>query len=399
MSEPLSLYLHIPFCQTRCAYCDFVTAAGRLDRMKDYVSSLCHEIERIARQVPNPKPVGTIYFGGGTPSLLSQAQVSSLLTAIRTNFEVIPDAEITLEANPGDLTNDKYRAFRQMGVNRLSIGMQSAHDDELQRMRRRHRFADTVQAVSIARSAGFTNISLDLIFGYPGQSMDDWRYTIQAALNLEPDHLSLYALSIEEGTPLGRAIAKGMMTEIADDDLADRYDVAVDLLAQNGWTRYEISNWSQSIDKESRHNRQYWRMGEYLGFGVGAHGFFQGIRTQNTRDLDDYARRAADSAHNTSAAFPAAVEIMPQTKDEQMRDEMIFGLRLLREGVDLNRFAKRYGVDAESVFQLFIEKHTSAGRLHLIRNGSERRLLLDPRFAFVSNAILVDLIEVPLTKR
>lgn len=266
-------------------------------------------------------------------------------------------------------------------------------------MGRRHHFADTVHAVEIARSAGFTNLSFDLIFGYPGQSMDDWQRSLQAALNLEPDHLSLYALSIEEETPLGRAIANGKMSEIEDDELADRYDAAVDFLAKNGWNRYEISNWSQSVEKESRHNRQYWRLGEYLGFGAGAHGFIQGIRTRNTSDLDDYLTRLRVPASGEMVRFPAAAEITPQTRDEQMRDEMIFGLRLLREGVDLNRFAQRYGTDAETVFRSFIEKHAAAGRLHMIRSDSERRLILDPRFAFVSNSILVDLIDPPLKKR
>lgn len=297
------------------------------------------------------------------------------------------------------MTDNKYRALRQIGVDRLSLGMQSAHDSELRRMGRRHCFADTVRSVEIARSVGFTNLSLDLIFGYPGQSMNDWLCSLQSALNLEPTHLSLYALSIEDETPLGRSIANGEMTVIDDDELADRYDVAVDFLAQNGWNRYEISNWSQSVETESRHNRQYWRLGEYLGFGAGAHGFVQEVRTQNTCNLEEYIMRMNSATESNRIRFPAAIETTPQTKDEQMRDEMIFGLRLLREGVDLNRFAQRYGIDAEAIFAPFIEKHTAAGRLKIIRNGSARNLVLNPRFAFVSNSILVDLIEPPATKR
>lgn len=399
MNEPLSLYLHIPFCKTRCAYCDFVTAAGRLSQISSYVDALCREIELAAKYLHSGNSVGTIYFGGGTPSLLSETQVETILSTIQLNYRVQSDAEITLETNPGDMTDNKYRALRQIGVDRLSLGMQSAHDSELRRMGRRHCFADTVRAVEIARSVGFTNLSLDLIFGYPGQSMNDWLCSLQSALNLEPTHLSLYALSIEDETPLGRSIANGEITKIDDDELADRYDVAVDFLAQNGWNRYEISNWSQSVETESRHNRQYWRLGEYLGFGAGAHGFVQEVRTQNTSDLEDYVMRMNSATESNRIRFPAAIETTPQTKDEQMRDEMIFGLRLLREGVDLNRFAQRYGVDAEAIFAPFIEKHTAAGRLKIIRNGSARTLVLDPRFAFISNSILVDLIEPPATKR
>lgn len=387
MKERWSLYLHVPFCQTRCNYCDFVTSAKHAGLIAPYVDALCAEIAITSGRLIEREAVHSVYFGGGTPSLLTAAQTAKILGSIRMGFELADDAEITLEANPGDLTAERAGALREMGINRLSIGMQSGHDDELRLMGRRHTLADTIRAVKIARGAGFENLSLDLIFGYPTQSEARWRESLELACALGPDHLSLYALSIEAGTPLAGAIRGGKLAQLDDDLLADRYDFAVDFLERRGWTRYEISNWSRSPEFESRHNKQYWKLDPYLGFGAAAHGFIAHSRTRNVLNTAAYLRRI-DRAGQSRSAFPAAAEIRRQSREDEMRDAMIFGLRLLREGVDLNRFADRFSVRAETVFAEFIGKHSAADRI-IVADG---RIRLNPRCAFVSNQIFVDLI-------
>ena len=209
-------------------------------------------------------------------------------------------------------------------------------------MGRRHTVADSVQAVKAARDAGFNNISFDLIFGYPGQSQQDWQQTLEFALSLAPDHLSLYALSIEDGTALERAVAAGTVIVQTDDALADRYDFALAFLRGHGWNHYEISNWSRTVESESRHNKQYWRQGPYLGFGVGAHGYAYHSRCANIADIDAYIRAMESCGDRAFPPFPVATETSMQPSQEEMRDEMIFGLRMIREGVDLARFEKRH---------------------------------------------------------
>ena len=387
MKERWSLYLHIPFCQTRCNYCDFVTSSKHGDLIAPYIDALCAEITITADRLIVREPVHSVYFGGGTPSLLTAAQAAKILATIRSAFELTDDAEITLETNPGDLTAERAVVLREMGVNRLSIGMQSGHDDELRLMGRRHTLADTVCAVKTARDAGFENLSLDLIFGYPNQSAAAWCESLELACALRPDHLSLYAMSIESRTPLARTIRSGKLAELSDDLLADRYDFAVDFLEQRGWNRYEISNWSQDPEFESRHNKQYWKLDPYLGFGAAAHGFIAHTRTRNVLNTAAYLRRI-NRAGQSRSAFPVAAEIQRQSQEDEMRDTMIFGLRLLREGVDLNRFADRFGVRAEAVFADFIREHAAANRI-IVADGRAR---LNPRCAFVSNQIFVDLI-------
>lgn len=389
MKEPWSLYVHIPFCKTRCSYCDFVTSAEAGDRIPRYLRALEREIEFTARSLVPRDPVHSVYFGGGTPSILTQDQIESVLNTIRANFRLSGSPEITLEANPGDLGADQAERLNEIGVNRLSLGVQSGHDGELRRMGRRHTVADTVQAVSAARAAGFKNISFDLIFGYPGQSQKDWRESLEFALSLAPDHLSLYALSIEDGTALERAVAAGNAVALSGDELADRYEFALDFLRDAGWNHYEISNWSRTAESESRHNKQYWRQGPYLGFGVAAHGYAYHSRSANIADLDAYLNAVNGCDARFFPPFPAAAETSMQPSQEEMRDEMIFGLRMLHEGVDLARFEKRHGIKAESHFHSFIEKHSAGGRVTL---SADRKLRLNPRYAFISNQIFIDLV-------
>ncbi|HMN61307.1 MAG TPA: radical SAM family heme chaperone HemW, partial [Anaerolinea sp.] len=275
-----SLYIHIPFCKRRCAYCDFNTYAGMEKWIPAYVDALCREMELVAAGESGPIPVGTLFFGGGTPSLLPLAQLERILSTAARLFSFAPDLEFSLEANPGTVDLDYLRGLKSLGLNRLSLGMQSAHPQELKMLTRLHDFPDVIRAVSWARRAGIDNLSLDLIFGLPGQSLERWSETLDLALGLGSEHISLYSLTVEEDTPLYSWVSRGLV-DLPDNDLgADMFELAMDRLAQEGMVQYEISNWARRRADGSlfscRHNLQYWRGLPYLGLGAGAHGYAAG---------------------------------------------------------------------------------------------------------------------------
>jgi oxygen-independent coproporphyrinogen-3 oxidase len=243
-----SLYIHVPFCTHRCAYCDFNTYAGQESAIPAYVRALCNEIEGVG-QAAGSVAVGTVFFGGGTPSLLSVQQFESILAAIRANFEIQPAAEITIEANPGTVSRKALSALRESGINRISFGVQSANTEELRMLERQHSFFDVINAVEWAREAGFGNLNLDLIYGLPEQRTDTWQVTVKRATDLRPEHLSLYALTLEHGTPFGRWAARGLLP-LPDPDLAaDMYEWAAQFLASQNYQQYEISNWARDKSK------------------------------------------------------------------------------------------------------------------------------------------------------
>ncbi|HRE25055.1 MAG TPA: radical SAM family heme chaperone HemW, partial [Anaerolineales bacterium] len=284
-----SLYLHIPFCQVRCAYCDFNTYAGLDDLITPYSRALAAEVEGVGEAGGRPM-AHTVFFGGGTPSLLPLGDLSRVLDAIRASFHLAADAEITLEANPGTVTRDYLFGLRALGVNRLSFGVQSTHPHELRLLDRMHLFGDAAQAVSWARAAGFDDLNLDLIFALPHQTLDRWRQTVERTLALGPDHISAYALSLEHGTPMRAWVYRGLLPLPDPDVAADMYLLADELLVRNGFEQYEISNWSRP-GRACRHNLQYWRNEPYLGFGAGAHGYAQGQRYANVLAPTAYIER------------------------------------------------------------------------------------------------------------
>lgn len=291
--ETVSLYLHIPFCHTRCHYCDFNTYAGVLPLREPYVRALLTEIEMAGTvaQLPDGKPrrSRTIFFGGGTPSLLSVSQISRILNACNTNFAVDEDAEITLEANPGTLSQEQLIGLRAAGINRLSMGAQSFDAELLKALGRIHSPKDITKAVHDARVAGFTSINVDFMFGLPGQTMRHWRETIERALDLHIEHLSLYSLIIEEGTPFYTWTHEGRITPGDEDLCADMYEYADERLQIAGYKNYEISNWSLP-GFQSRHNLTYWHNLPYLGMGAGAYSSFGGRRFSDVRDPVEYIR-------------------------------------------------------------------------------------------------------------
>lgn len=359
-----SLYLHIPFCRHRCAYCDFNTYAGLQALIPDYVSALCAEARWLAEISGERLPFHTIFFGGGTPSLLPTHELERILTALNQAFELLPGSEISLEANPGTLHLDYLRGLRSLGVNRLSLGVQSALADELRLLEREHDLLDVIRAVEWARRAGFDNLNLDLIYGLPYQTLELWRVSLKWALRLHPEHLSLYALTLEHGTPMQHWVSHGLLPEPDADTAADMYDEASEQLEKAGYTQYEISNWAKEISNfefpiskllACRHNLQYWRNLPYLGLGAGAHGYAAGVRYSNHLNPAAYIRRL--TAHNTQyeptfpfPLSPAVAESHPVDRAGEIGETMMMGLRLTREGVRDAVFQARFGVSLQDQF-------------------------------------------------
>ena len=407
-----ALYLHIPFCRQRCSYCDFNTYTTLGDLQAAYVAALAAEIRQVgalAAAAGDPRPaVRTIFLGGGTPSLLSPEQLGDILAAAREAFAVLPDAEITMEANPGTVSAGTLAAYRALGVNRLSFGVQSALPGELALLGRAHDFAAAVEAVGLARAAGFDNLNLDLIYGLPGQSVADWARTLAAVLALaaaEPaiTHISLYCLTIEPGTPMQRWLSGGDIPAPDADVAADQYELAGRELAAAGFDHYEISNWARP-GRECRHNVVYWRNEPYLGLGAGAHGLAGGTRYQVVRQPRAYVRRMlgavgesrgageqgsggeADRRGGDARRFPlsSAVAAYHQVSPEEaMSDTAITQLRLLDEGLDMAGFAARFGRAFDDVYADEVHQLETWQLLH----RRDDRLLLTEQGRFLSNQV------------
>ncbi|MCC7361656.1 MAG: radical SAM family heme chaperone HemW [Anaerolineales bacterium] len=372
VAPPLSLYLHLPFCQVRCAYCDFNTYAGLNDLIPAYAAALEQEIRAVGQAAGAKLPVHTIFFGGGTPSLVPLEHYSALFAALRQSFDLTPGCEITLEANPGTVDAVYLAGLRALGVNRLSFGVQSAHPAELKLLDRLHTFEDVLNAVAWARAAGFDatayGLNLDLIFGLPHQTLADWQSTLRRVLALRPEHLSLYALSLENGTPLRAWVYQGLLP-LPDPDLAaDMYHFAAEALAQAGYAQYEISNWARSDGHspgyfQCRHNLQYWRNWPYLGLGAGAHGCAAGWRYSNVLAPAAYINRLAGGEVRPYPFSAVAVERHAQTHAEAMNETMLLGLRLTAEGVREADFAARYGLNLRAAFGRQLRRLMALGLL------------------------------------
>jgi len=336
-----AIYIHIPFCRARCAYCDFNTYAGLERLMPAYVAAVRREIEAAGERWGRLS-VPTIYFGGGTPSLLPPDLLAELLHALHTTFHVSRDAEITMEANPGTVNADDLSQLGAMGVNRLSLGVQSAHDDELHMLGRIHTWEKAAETIKAARGAGLCNLSLDFIYGLPGQTLARWRETLDAAITLSPEHLSLYCLTIEESTPLAKQITESHIPHPDPDLAADMYELAESRLAQAGFFHYEISNWARSNLKMCQHNLTYWRNEPWLGLGAGAHSWIDSQRWVNAPHPRAYI--AALEQGHTPVAETETID-----RRLEMGETMMMGLRL-SSGVDDARFRARFGVGLEAAF-------------------------------------------------
>ena len=362
---PYSLYFHIPFCTHRCAYCDFNTYAGQERLIPAYVEALCNEIRSVAARAPERLSVHTIFFGGGTPSLLTPVQFEQILQTVRNRFDLVnqPDLETCLEANPGTVSPDYLRELREVGFNRISYGVQSANPQELRMLERIHSYSDVVNAVTWSRRAGFDNLNLDLIYGLPEQTLESWQHTLQLVSGLHPEHISAYALTLEHGTPFGRWAAKGLLP-IPDPDLAaEQYEWCMQFLSEQGHQQYEISNWSLP-GHQCQHNLQYWRNLDYLGLGAGAHGYAGGYRYSNVLRIKTYIDRCAGGPADLPFPLsPATVNQHRNTPRDDMQETMLTGLRLTSEGISSRVFAARFGARPQDVFGPEIEKMLNFGLL------------------------------------
>jgi len=376
----LSLYIHIPFCAHRCAYCDFNTYTSLGDLKTDYATAVCAELAQVAGG--EKRPYHTIFFGGGTPSLMPPATIRQILQAVDAHFTPAGVPEITMEANPGTVDGAYLAAVAAAGVNRLSFGVQSAVASELALLERTHDFATAVHAVELARAAGLSNFNLDLIYGVPGQTLASWRASLEAVLALQPPHLSLYCLTIEPGTPMQRWLENGRIQSPDPDLAADQYDLARDLLPQQGYSHYEISNWAKP-GHECAHNVTYWRDGEYLGLGAGAHGHAGGVRYQVVKQPRVYIKRVANGGRLGYPLSTAVAAHHPISQEEAMTDAIITQLRLLQEGLDLAAFAGRFGRTLDEAYDGTVAQLADWGLVE-VRNG---RLYLTPQAYFLSNQV------------
>lgn len=342
--KQLSLYIHIPFCTSKCTYCAFNTYTHLEHLIEPFVNALTNEIITVASANPYHE-VTTVYFGGGTPSLLEYTQFEQLLTTIQDHFHVVLDAEISTETNPNDLNTAYLQGLRGVGINRLSIGMQSSNFSELKLFARRHDHPTVVRAVEMARSAGFNNINLDLIYGFPHQTPASWAETLEAVCDLQPQHISLYALGLEAGTPLFDWVQSGQLPAPDDDLAADMYEMATSRLADAGYHQYEISNWCLP-GYACRHNLQYWYNRPYIGLGPGAHGFAGGTRYATELSPQRYIKLLSEVADNlTFPHTPAVAESVMVPFDDEVSETLIMNLRLTHDGVSRTDFRNRFGVD------------------------------------------------------
>ena len=389
--DTVSLYLHIPFCHAKCHYCDFNSYAGMLGFRDAYVDVLEREIRFAgsAARKPGTAPVRcrTIFFGGGTPSLLTAPHIARLLAAARESFSVDDDAEITLEANPGTLEYGRLDEVRATGVNRLSMGAQSFDVGLLKWMGRIHGPDEIVRAVANARRAGFDNLNLDFIYAVPGQTQQMWADTLVRAIALKPDHLSLYSLIVEEGTPLFDWVKGGAVVPADDDTAADMYEFASEAMTTAGYRQYEISNWAIP-GHECNHNLTYWHNLPYIGLGAGAHGSFRHIRYEEVRPVREYIQRVA-GADEVADGIPAVAVTHSEhiARDLDMAETAMLGLRLV-EGLSLSSFERRFGTTFAVEFGERLVEVQAAGLLE--QHGDYVRLT--PRGRLLGNEVFARLL-------
>ena len=369
------IYIHTPFCRVKCMYCDFYSVADKDFEMPSFFDALLKEI-KLCETDTNNWTIDTIFIGGGTPSLTDPRHIEKLIRTLESKFDLSNVTEFTMEANPGEAPAERLKAFYDLGVNRLSMGVQSLEPDLLQFLTRIHGPEAVFKTFDGARKAGFDNINCDLIFNIPGQTMDIWKRDLQTIIDLNPEHLSCYSLTVEEGTQLYQYVNRGKVTMPSDDQSADLYLWTQSIMAENGYEQYEISNWSKP-ENECRHNLHYWEIDPYLAFGPSAHGFDGKIRFSNIRNLDGYIKNLGDGKSPRQDHY--------ELSDKDRTNEMIgFGLRI-NNGVNLNQIPESF---REAVNQSIIDNHSKWDGYLVIED--DRIKLTSAGFAF-ADGIAVDL--------
>ena len=362
----IGIYVHIPFCESKCIYCDFASSVCNLEIKRKYFESLISEIKNCRYK----RGVSTIYFGGGTPSSVDAKDIKKVLETVYENFDIDKNAEITIECNPNSATFEKLKEYRKMGFNRISFGVQSLHDETLKLIGRRHNSMQAFEAIDNAKKAGFKNISADLMIGLPGQSEEDLISDAEKLVNLNIKHISAYMLQVEENTPLFKKVESGEIIVPDEDECVKMYEALVKFLAKNGLNRYEISNFSKE-GWNSRHNINYWKLGKYLGFGLAAHSFINNTRIANSRYMLDYLNRKGICKEKID-------------NKEHVVELIMLGLRC-DVGVDTEKLFKLgYNIKNNAYFEKFIKNN--------IIKLDKNIIYLNPEYYGVSNTIICDLI-------
>ena len=371
-AKPIGLYVHIPFCLKKCAYCDFCSFINAdFPQKAEYIDALCREIDSYLGKGIS---LDSIFFGGGTPSLLSGEEFAKIVSHIRTAFSLSDDLEFTVEANPKTLTREKLIAYMNEGVNRISLGLQSANSNELSSLGRIHSYEEFVESYMLVRDVGIDNLNVDLMYGIPEQTADSFKATLEKVCELSPEHISVYGLILEEGTPLYKSVDKYRMP--TEDEECDMYYLAADFLRAKGYSHYEISNYAK-VGLECRHNLKYWRCDEYIGVGLAAYSYFDGKRYGNTTDKEVYL------------STPSEIIIYEEksTAESEAYEFVMLGLRLLR-GISLSEYKTKFGVDFVKGREEKIQNLLELGYISL----TEDNLSLTERGFYVSNSILTSLL-------
>lgn len=367
--QSVSLYIHIPFCIKKCKYCDFLSFSSTEEGRNSYIRLLAEELKQKSIWTKDQMVI-SIFFGGGTPSILTKDQITYLMDVIYQYYTVEENAEITIEANPGTMTREKLKAYKEAGINRLSIGLQSTEDEELKRIGRIHTYEQFEENYHMARKVGFSNINIDLMSALPGQTMDSYERTLKKVLALEPEHISAYSLIVEDGTPLA---GDDLLLEMLPGEEIDRkmYHRTKELLQKAGYERYEISNYAKK-GYACRHNMVYWQGGNYLGFGLGASSYFEGERFHNPMEMEEYHTYQKEEAEVLS-------------REDKMEEFMFLGLRMT-EGIQKEEFQSRFGVSMESIYGKILEEQEKEGLI--LQN--EKSVKLTERGLDVSNYVFCD---------
>ncbi len=378
------IYIHIPFCKSRCSYCDFATDVYKnAETVERYVNALCKEIENFQSEkskIQNPKSkiqIDTIYFGGGTPSLLSPKQLEKILDIVHKKFSVDTDSEITMEMNPATMTLETVKEYRSLGVNRASFGAQTFDDTELKRLGRKHTANDVRETIELLRNADFDNVSFDLIAGLPRQTLEDWERNLDEALKLNPEHLSLYLLEIHEGTPLAEQIQSGRQP-LPDEDLAgEMYELMLEKVSDKGFEQYEISNFSLP-NFQSRHNSKYWRCEPVYAFGVSAHSF-DGIKTRWSNERDTFQYVGMIEQDNSAIV---------ENSEINLKSEFVYlGLRLA-EGININAYKKQFDEDFIETYDENLRRFSEIGLIEI----SENHVKLTRKGFLFSNEVFIEFV-------
>ncbi|MCL5055109.1 MAG: radical SAM family heme chaperone HemW [Firmicutes bacterium] len=374
--KPLGLYFHIPFCPYRCHYCDFLSFAKHEEEISEYVKALVSDLKFFSESCRDYE-IRTIFLGGGTPSLLSAQQIEAILSAVQTFFHTSCALEITVESNPGTITFEKLSSYLSLGVNRLSFGVQALQNHHLKRMGRIHTAEEAEQGFNLARKAGFQNINTDLIFGLPNQTLEEWENTLGQVLQWAPEHISMYGLQIEEGTPFSTDHKQGILTLPGEEIEASMYEKGIEFLREQGYDQYEISNFAKP-GFECRHNLIYWMNEEYLGIGLGAVSYLNKKRFWMTRNLLKYLKGEERAIGE---------EVLPVEKE--MGETMMLGLRLL-QGVSNLSFFNRFGKKIQDVYKKQISKYSPSGLLE----WKNENLCLSLSGMMIANEIIQDFIII-----